>query len=426
LRPSPLRTTSQQIHQAERFNETILYSFPLSTKTKSPIFPSSSLSARGDDLYGATAATAGFGGGAGTIFELKNGMTLKIAARFRVKTGGAYPSGVVDDNSGSLFGTTRQGGDRDCLPILGCGTVFELTPSGSSYVRRVLYSFEGGTDGIEPVGGLTIGARGELYGTTYAGGGSGCGAFGCGTVFQLTQAGGNYRERILHRFEGGRDGSAPVGGVASDSSGNLFGVTMAGGKRCSASMSGCGTVYELAKRGTAYHEVVLYRFGGAEERDGAFPISVLAPSKHGTIYGTTNGGGEGRCGRGCGTIFMLVRSRSVYRERILNYFEPAPGKAAREPSRLVSTDAELYGTTELGGRHTSYLFPHGCGTAFALALATGRTTIIHDFSGSPDGCTPTQGVTVGPDGSLYGATSGGGTGKCLSSTGCGTIYELTS
>jgi uncharacterized repeat protein (TIGR03803 family) len=176
----------------------------------------------------------------------------------------------------------------------------------------------------------------------------------------------------------------------------------------------------------AYHEVVLYRFRGTEERDGAFPISVLAPSKEGTLYGTTTGGGEGVCGRGCGTIFTLVRSRAAYCERILMYFDPAPGKTAREPSRLVSTGAELYGTTELGGRHTSYLFPHGCGTAFGVAPATGRMTMIHDFSGSPDGCTPTQGVTVGPDGSLYGATSSGGTGKCLESTGCGTIYELSS
>ena len=359
-------------------------------------------------------------------FALEKGAMLKVAARFRVKTGGAYPSGVVSDDSGSLFGTTRQGGDRDCLPILRCGTVFQLTPSGSSYVRRVLYRFEGGTDGTEPVGGLTIGAGGDLYGTTYAGGGSGCGAFGCGTVFALTPEGENYREKILHRFAGGDDGGAPVGGVAADSNGNLFGVTMSGGKRCSESMSGCGTVYELAKRGTEYEEIVLYRFGGTEERDGAFPNSVLAPSKEGTLYGTTTGGGEGTCRRGCGMIFKLVRSRSIHCERILKYFDAAPGKVPREPSRLILTGAELYGTTELGGHHASYLFPHGCGTAFGLAPATGRMTIIHDFGGPRDGCTPTQGVTVGPDGSLYGATSSGGTGKCLESTGCGTIYKLSS
>jgi hypothetical protein len=85
---------------------------------------------------------------------------------------------------------------------------------------------------------------------------------------------------------------------------------------------------------------------------------------------------------------------------------------------------ELYGTTALGGRY-NYFFPDGFGTAFKVDASTGKTTILYDFNGPPDGAEPTGGLIAGPDGSLYGATSRGGTGNCVFYTGCGTIYELS-
>ena len=61
------------------------------------------------------------------------------------------------------------------------GTVFSITPSG---VETVLYSFLGGADGSDPQAALV--AKGhDLYSTTYAGGGTGCGGTGCGTIFKV-------------------------------------------------------------------------------------------------------------------------------------------------------------------------------------------------------------------------------------------------
>lgn len=422
----PSTTMSRQVEESGggEFTEKILLSFPLNPKRKNPIFPSGALFARSGEFYGATSDTAGFRGGTGAIFELTERRKLKTVARFRAKAGGRYPSGLVGDASGSLYGTTREGGDVACLPRLGCGTVFKLTPSGSSYVGSTLYRFTGGSDGIGPSGTPVVARNRDLYGTTVAGGMTNCGDLGCGTVFRLRPVREHYRERILYRFRGSLDGSEPIGGVTADSSGNLFGVTASGGK-CEDSDGGCGTVYELTPRGRTYSEAVLYRFAGTEKQDGAFPAAALVRSSDGTLYGTTRGGGEGSCLQGCGTVFKLVPSRKSYKESVLAYFAPAPHKVARQPSGLLLRNGELYGTTALGGRQTNYYFPDGFGTAFKVNAFSGKLTILHDFSGPPDGADPAGGLTVGPDGSLYGATSRGGTGQCVFYTGCGTIYRLS-
>ena len=100
---------------------------------------------------------------------------------------GANPeAGLIADPAGNLYGTTQRGGvttTESCRPV-GCGTVFQLTPSGT---LNVLHSFTG-SDGEEPFAGLIADAAGNLYGTTYGGGtGTGCiGGGACGTGFELT------------------------------------------------------------------------------------------------------------------------------------------------------------------------------------------------------------------------------------------------
>lgn len=75
---------------------------------------------------------------------------------------------------GTLYGTTTQGGE-DCIP--GCGTVFSITTGG---IENVLHTFGKGTDGAQPLTGMTF-RGGSLVGTTYLGG-----VEGIGTVFSLT------------------------------------------------------------------------------------------------------------------------------------------------------------------------------------------------------------------------------------------------
>ena len=120
------------------------------------------------------------------------------------------------------------------------GTLFELTPTGNGWTERVLHSFTGGNDGLEPTAGLVADPAGNLYGTTEGGGGgAGC-SLGCGTVYKLASLGDdNWTESVLYAFNSGTDGSYPVAGIIMDSTGHLYGTTSRGGAY------DFGTVFEI-------------------------------------------------------------------------------------------------------------------------------------------------------------------------------------
>ncbi len=192
------------------------------------------------NLYGTT-----YGGGAygyGTVFELipnleTGGWTEKILHSFEKNgTDGIWPSStLVIDSSGNLYGTAAGGG------AYGYGTVFEFMLQSGVWAEKILHNFdENGTDGAEPIAGLTLHA-GCLYGTTYLGGTPPCGNGGCGVVFELTpEAGGHWTETILHSFNNlGTDGVYPTAGVIFDTSGILYGTTQSGGTY------GNGVVFEI-------------------------------------------------------------------------------------------------------------------------------------------------------------------------------------
>jgi uncharacterized repeat protein (TIGR03803 family) len=117
--------------------------------------------------------------------------------------------------------------------------VFKVNKAGK---ETVLYSFTDGADGAGPEAGLIRDSAGNLYGTTaYGGGGTACSG-GCGTVFKLDTAG---HETVLHSFAGGTDGALPEADLTQDSAGNLYGTTYnGGGTGCGG--AGCGVVFEVS------------------------------------------------------------------------------------------------------------------------------------------------------------------------------------
>jgi uncharacterized repeat protein (TIGR03803 family) len=201
----------------------------------------------GGNLYGTT-ANGGAGGefNTGTVFEVSKGGVETVLYNFTGGTDGGYPiAKLVRDAAGNLYGTTWEGGIRgtgfcDISGGYGCGTVFKVTPAGQ---ETALYAFAGEADGGVPFADLLVDGKGNLYGTTSAGGSDVCNNegefFGCGVVFEVTPAG---KETVLHTFiygDGSFDGSAPEGGLLR--LGNyLYGTTYYGG------MYGCGTVYKIA------------------------------------------------------------------------------------------------------------------------------------------------------------------------------------
>lgn len=142
-------------------------------------------------LYGTTTLGGGTlcgspsGTGCGTIFEIStSGKGYRVLYRFKHGSGGWSPDTIAMDPNGMLYGATYSGGNAGCTYEDGCGTVFTVDPSGENY--RVLYRFKGGQDGANPGPYAPIEIDGMFYGTTFQGGGTGCGGFGCGTVFALT------------------------------------------------------------------------------------------------------------------------------------------------------------------------------------------------------------------------------------------------
>lgn len=165
--------------------ETVLYRFK---GGKDGAFPSNVFSI-GGYLYG----TTGSGGGStctgsrltgcGTIFKIsETSGAEKVLYRFKAGADGAIPTQILAEIKGTLYGTTFEGGGSSCAGF-GCGTIYKIDTSGKGYA--VVYSFLGGTDGAYPDDGVTA-VNGRLYGTTYAGGGTGCGSLGCGTIFEAT------------------------------------------------------------------------------------------------------------------------------------------------------------------------------------------------------------------------------------------------
>jgi len=176
------------------------------------------------NLYGTT-YSGGDGYQEGIVFKLDSNGKETILYAFTGESDGSQPQGnLIRDDSGNLYGTTTDGGLNPYGN--GCGTVFQLEESGHI---TILYTFKGvvggGPDGCHPVAGLVRDQDGNLYGTTRQGGISNCRG-GCGTIFKLTSSG---KETVLHRFAGGDDGWFPHGGLLRDSAGNLYGTTFGGG-----------------------------------------------------------------------------------------------------------------------------------------------------------------------------------------------------
>jgi uncharacterized repeat protein (TIGR03803 family) len=158
--------------------------------------------------------------------------TETVIYRFTGGSDGAAPGNgdLVFDAAGNIYGTTISGGSGNCEYGTGCGVIYKLTSSNGNWTESVLYSFTGGNDGGNPFAGLVFDAAGNLYGTAASGGNLSCNApYGCGTVFQLASSGSNWTENLLHTFQNGSDGASPQGGLIFNAAGDLYGTTPSGG-----------------------------------------------------------------------------------------------------------------------------------------------------------------------------------------------------
>jgi uncharacterized repeat protein (TIGR03803 family) len=237
-------------------------------------------------------------------------------------------SGLTMGTNGNFYGTTSSGGTH------GAGTVFITTPTGSTTFP---YNFTAGADDgapeaapvlgldgnlygtateiyagtngvaykITPAGKLTVihtfdythgstpyqlilGLDGYFYGVTRAGGTS-----GFGVIYRMSKGG---MVKVLHNFTGyPNDGNLPVGTLAQDKNGTLYGTTYLGGSK------NTGTVFKISPAGTGY--AVLHNFDRSIDiNDGANPLSGPTVGTDGNLYGNTNAGGS----KNAGSLFKIT------------------------------------------------------------------------------------------------------------------------
>jgi len=189
--------------------------------------------------------------------------------------------------------------------------------------------------------------------------------------------------RILYAFTGGTDGGSPQSAVIQDKAGNLYGTTYGGGAHQA------GVVYELSVAGK---ETVLYTFNGTT--DSGYPYAALIMDPAGNLYGTAEGGE----GAQEGTAFKLDTARNF---SVLHTFVGSPNDGESPWSNLILDPAgNLYGVTEGGGTFQN-------GIVYKIDRS-GNFTVLHSFTGEPDGNSPYGALVMDSAGSLYGTTRHGG------------------
>ena len=161
--------------------------------------------------------------GCGTVFTVTTGGVWSLLYSFKGIADGAFPViPLVQGADGSFYGTTSAGGTTQY------GTAFNITADGAF---TLLHTFTGLEP--NQVTSLIQGTDGNLYGTTSDGGSSNCpgpsaGTSGCGTIFQMTTSG---TITTLYQFcslSNCADGQSPVS-LFEAQDGSFYGITSEGG-----------------------------------------------------------------------------------------------------------------------------------------------------------------------------------------------------
>ncbi len=331
---------------------------------------------------------------AGAIYRVKpDGTDWQIVVSFSGTAGpnrGQNPaSGLTRGLDGNFYGITSYGGANNR------GTIFKITPAG---VLTTMLDFTGGGvsgNGDTPVGALLQLANGDFYGTTKYGG-----AHGAGIVFRFSS---NVIQTVVEfDFNGTQNrGAYPLAGLVLAENGMLYGTTSEGGS------SGAGTVFQLTVAG-AITTLLDFTYNGANNR-GANPAASLVQGNDQLLYGVTKNGGSG----GSGTVFKVTTAGVLTTLADFTGGDPIHGLNPIA-SLLKVADGSFIGATTFGGSFNA-------GTIFHVTSAGALTTTI-EFTGSSGanrGSAAGTGLLIASDGNYYGATTYGGLHNV------GTVYRLT-
>ncbi len=314
--------------------------------------------------------------------------------------------------------------------MLGCSLAALLPVAAAAQIYKKIYDFSATSTGgapatvSQPVGAPVRLPSGNFYGVSYFGGPAACTASSspCGTFFELKPPSAiandePWTETTLYEFSAGIDGTA---GNATPLyvDGVFYGTTYGGG--CPSKNECNGTVYSMIvdKSGQHATKTIIHSFQGGT--DGSRPTFLAILNNN--LYGITNFGGS----TNAGIVYELSTpgSGAPLAETVIHTFDGAgEGSYAQY---IVAYNGELYVSLAYNGAYQG-------GTIVKLTppapgSTTWATTIVFSFGGPESIAWNPEGITVGPDGFIYGAAQLGGGGACTSVAGkypgCGAVFQL--
>jgi len=373
-------------------------------------------------FYGTT--WGGVAGDRGGVYRIADGLELVVAfGRQGPGSLGFSPAGLTSRPDGSHYGVTWLGGDggqgtlfsRDTAgtevrasfaprssvyeqskvsrPVLGPdqryylttefggddhkGAILRLGPDGQGV--ETVHSFNG-ADGARPQE-LVACPDGRLYGAALGS------PYGVGTVFAYDVTSGF---EVVWAFSDPALGLYPIGTLACDAEGVVYGVTNSGGSNFN------GTVFSLRRTGTGWSHTVLHLF---DYVNGTTPYAGLTLASDGLLYGTTAGRGR----PSDGTVFRIARDGTGFLQ--LHDFTGQEDGCMPAATLVEAPDGWIYGTA--GGGYFCQLLPGWWGSVFRVHPTSRAFEVLKTFDRS-SGATPQASLVPAADGSLYGTTTAGG------------------
>ena len=270
----------------------------------------------------------------------------------------------------------------------------------------VLHTFTNTNDGSAPIGGVSVDLSGNVYGSATLGGDytPACAPLGCGIIFQLRHRGSGWILQPLYSFQGGSDGAYPEAPVVRNEDGSFYSTSSSGGPY------GLGTVFRLQPPPSAcktalcpWTKTQVYGFMGVDGYGNA-PIGALILSS-GEIYGVSVGGGSPPYD---GTVYDLMPNGDGWTHSVLYSSLESP-----EGGVILDHSGNLYGTCAVGGANN-----HGFVYQLVRSGSTWILNTLVSFDGS-NGSTPWGGLVMDASGNLFGTTSMAGPNDG------GTVFKLT-
>lgn len=269
-------------------------------------------------------------------------------------------NGLIKASNGRLYGTALIGG------IDGNGVVFSINADGLDYTKHHEFT---DAEGYESSGKLLEASDGKLYGACrWSTTNSGC-------IYRMNKDGTDFEK--IYSFVDPTQGYSPVGDLAEDNSGILYGAAYY-------SIAGSGTIFKMNKDGSNYTVVKSFNTVGDFMNP---PTGVIISGDY--LYGIGSYGGS----QNKGGIFRVRKDGTSY--EILHEFNGADGEYPTAIP-IIASNGKLYGTTTSGGND-------GQGVAFRIDIDGNNFTVLKHFSQTTDGGYPLGGVIQASDGLIYGS-----------------------